>query len=157
MLPISNAHATCSIYNQLKSCPQVFSACPADIHNQQLDVGYNIYSLHRLVRARTSERTGRLHTHACSLFHVHAVSHAHDTPNVTSIEKEREGAADAQPGLRGGDIEARQQKSEEGNATPDLPLLHKIFCAAFTNRSQRRVAFLTASVNAWINQTIIFY
>jgi hypothetical protein len=80
----------------IKILPQVFSACPADIHNQQLDVGYNIYSLHRLVRARTSKRTGRLDAHACSPFHVHAVSHAHDTPNVTSIEKEREGAADAQ-------------------------------------------------------------
>ena len=53
-----------------------------------------------------------------------AVSRGHATPNVTTMEKEGEGAADAQPTLRGGDIEARQHKSEEGDATPDLLLKH---------------------------------
>jgi hypothetical protein len=50
---------------------------------------------------------------------------AHATRNVTSIEKEGEGAADAQPAPGGGgDTKVRQQKSEERDATPDLLLKH---------------------------------
>jgi hypothetical protein len=50
---------------------------------------------------------------------------AHATRNVTSIEKEGDGAADAQPASGGGgDTKERQQKSEERDATPNLLLKH---------------------------------
>jgi hypothetical protein len=50
---------------------------------------------------------------------------SHVTPNVTRIEKRERGVADAQPAPgEGGDTKARQQKSEEGDATTNLLLKH---------------------------------
>jgi hypothetical protein len=49
----------------------------------------------------------------------------HTTPNVTSIEKRGRGRWKPSWRLeRGGDTEARQQKSDEGDATSDLLLKH---------------------------------
>ena len=52
-----------------------------------------------------------------------APTHGRAAPNVTSIQKEAEGAADAQLTPRGGDTEARQQKARR-DTIPDLFLKH---------------------------------
>jgi hypothetical protein len=56
----------------------------------------------------------------------HAPTWAHVTSSVSSIEKREGGGGGCPAGTGGGrDIYARQQKSEEGDAIPDLLLKHQ--------------------------------